>query len=160
MKKLFTGFPGDCMDCVYWVTPHVAGRCGPMKRPWDLDQLYRAGFRTILSLDDKIDAHSITEKGFNHIPLYLPDVALTTSELKHIFLTAIPTFISIVTSADEPILVHCYSGNDRTGAMLACFLITRGTPPNQAISEIRKLNPTAMITPGYEDVVHLFAQSK
>ena len=74
-----------------------------------------------------------------------------------IFLKSAETFVDIVASEKEPILVHCYAGNDRTGAMLACFLISQGMPADKAISEVRRLNPTAMVTPGYEDVVYQFA---
>ncbi|MBU7044838.1 MAG: dual specificity protein phosphatase family protein [Theionarchaea archaeon] len=145
------------MDHCYWITEKLAGRCGPLKHQWDLDELYKKGFRVIISLDDKIDADTITEKGFTHIPLYVPDLALTTPSLKQLFLKAAETFVDIVASEKEPILVHCYAGNDRTGAMLACFLISQGMPADKAISEVRRLNPTAMVTPGYEDVVYQFA---
>ncbi|MBU7017048.1 MAG: dual specificity protein phosphatase family protein [Theionarchaea archaeon] len=145
------------MDHCYWVTEKLVGRCGPLKHQWDLDELYRKGIRVIISLDDKIDAETITEKGFTHIPLYVPDLALTTSSLKQIFLEAAETFVDLVTSEEEPILVHCYAGNDRTGAMLACFLISQGMPADKAIAEVRRLNPTALVTSGYEDVVRQYA---
>ena len=145
------------MDHCYWISEKLAGRCGPLEHQWDLDEMYKRGFRVIISLDDEIDADTIREKGFNHIPLYLPDKALTTPSLKQIFLKAAETFVDIVTSEKEPILVHCHAGNDRTGAMLACFLISQGMPADKAISEVRKLNASAMITPGYEDAVHQYA---
>jgi protein-tyrosine phosphatase len=145
------------MDHCYWITEKLAGRCGPLKHQWNLDEMYTRGFRVIISLDDKIDADTITEKGFRHIPLYLPDKALTTPSLKQIFLKAAESFVDLVTSEKEPILVHCSAGNDRTGAMLAFFLISQGMPADKAISEMRKLNAFAMITPGYEDVVYQYA---
>lgn len=146
------------MDHVYWVTNELAGRCGPSAHKWDLNQLYKVGFRIIISLDDEINAQRITEKGFEHIPLYLPDVPLFTPQLKEKFLKAAAIFVDFVSKAKKPILVHCHAGNDRTGAMLSCYLISQGKTAEEAISEVRKLNPYAMTTPGYEDVVHFFAE--
>lgn len=147
------------MNHVYWVTDRLAGRCGPSEYEWDLDELYDKGFRAIVSLDDKINPGEIKKRGFIHVPLYVPDVVLSTSALKAQFLKAVDTFIEFVSSFKEPVLVHCHAGNDRTGAILACFLVSQGKKTEEAISEIRKLNPCAMTTPGYEDVVYLFAKS-
>lgn len=146
------------MDHVYWVTPYLAGRCGPQAHDWDLTALYKAGFRVIVSLDNGVDVKDIKAHKFKHIPLYLPDVALSTPVLTETFLRAVEPFINTVTTEKEPVLVHCYAGNDRTGAMLACFLVFNGFSPEKAITKIRKVNPTAMITPGYEKAVHVYAQ--
>jgi protein-tyrosine phosphatase len=146
------------MDHVYWITPLLGGRCGPVRNPWNLSEFYRAGIRTIISLDDQVNPREITASSIEHIPLYLPDVALTTPQLKQQFLKAVPHFIEVVTSRTAPIIVHCYAGNDRTGAMLACYLIHQGIPPAQAIFQVRALNPSAMITPGYTEVVHLYTE--
>ncbi len=146
------------MDKVYWVTDKLAGRCGPAEYPWDAKKLYEAGFRAIISLDDAVNIEEMT-KTFDHFPLYLPDVPLSTRELKEQFLETAEQFIHIVSSYEEPILVHCYAGNDRTGAMLACFLISNGKTADEAIAEVRKHNRYAMTTPGYEEVVHLFGDA-
>ncbi len=147
------------MKHVYWITPTLAGRCGPSEHVWNLEELYQAGFRAIVSLDDNVEPQKIVNCGFEHIPLYLPDVALTTPELKFQFLEAALTFVQAVNSFPYPVLVHCYAGNDRTGAMLACFLISQGERAEEAVAEIRKRNPHAMTTPGYEEVVHMFEAS-
>jgi protein-tyrosine phosphatase len=147
------------MDQIYWVTQKLAGRCGPEACQWDLQALYEAGFRIIVSLDERAKTEEIEKQGFEHFPLYLPDVALTTHELKERFVKAAAQFVRFVQSHTEPILVHCYAGNDRTGAMLACFLISQGKKADEAIAEIRTVNPVAMTTSGYEDAVYLFAES-
>lgn len=147
------------MYWVYWITDTLAGRCGPAAHPWNLKELYTAGFRAIISLDDTVNPEEIARR-FDHFPLYLPDVALTTPHLKETFLRAAAQFIDIVSAYENPILVHCYAGNDRTGAMLACFLVSQGRSAEEAIAEVRKQNSHAMITPGYEEAVYLFAQEK
>jgi protein-tyrosine phosphatase len=146
------------MNHVYWVTPTLAGRCGPVQCGWDLDQLYQAGIRVIVSLDDNVNPQEIEKRGFTHFQLYLPDIPLSTPALTETFLRAANKFIDFMVSNKEPVLVHCWAGNDRTGAMLACFLISQGKPSEEAIAIVRKQNPYAMITPGYEEAVHLFAE--
>jgi hypothetical protein len=44
--------------------------------------------------------------------------------------------------------------------MLACYLISCGTDPEKAIASVRKANPWAMSTPGYEDAVYLYAEER
>lgn len=146
------------MDHVYWITEKLAGRCGPMVHPWNLEALYQAGFRAIVSLDDGVDARAIREK-FAHLALYLPDVFLTTPELKERFLQAARIFVDFVTSQKVPVLVHCHAGKDRTGAMLACFLVSQGKSPQEAIADIRKKRLSAMTAPGYEEVVYQFSDT-
>jgi len=146
------------MEDVYWVTPALAGRCGPVARPWDLDELYRQGFRVIVSLDDTVNEGEITEKGFKHIQLYLPDVALTSQERKELFVLKATEFVELITQENDPVLVHCWAGNDRTGGMIACYLISKGAEPDEAIATVRQLNPWAMSTPGYEEAVYLYAE--
>lgn len=148
------------MDHIYWVTEKLAGRCGPVECEWDLEELYKEGFRTIVSLDKNVDAEQIKKRGFDHVPLYLPDVFLSTPQLKTQFLEAANVFVSLAASSTDPVLVHCYAGKDRTGAMLACFLVSQGKTAAQAIAEVRSQNPRAMTAPGYEEIVYTFAQMR
>lgn len=146
------------MEYIYWITPTLAGRCGPVAHPWDLHDLYNQGFRIIVSLDDTVNETEITQKGFHHVPLYLPDVALTSQDRKELFVEKACEFVEIISSQSHPVLVHCWAGNDRTGGILACYLISCGTDPETAIAMVREQNSWAMSTPGYEDAVYLYAE--
>lgn len=145
------------MDRIYWITPLLGGRCGPVRKPWNLSELYAAGIRSIISLDDKVNAEEIAASPIDHVPLYLPDIALTTLQSKEQFVKAVPRFVEVAMSLTAPGIVHCYAGNDRTGAMLSCYLIHQGIPPDQAIARVRTLNPPAMTTLGYTEVVYMYA---
>jgi protein tyrosine/serine phosphatase len=148
------------MNHVYWISPLLAGRCGPVAHPWDLDKLYNQGFRVIVSLDDTIDEEEITKKGFTHIQLYLPDVVLNSPERTELFVKKAHAFVNLMASQSQPVLVHCWAGNDRTGGMIACYLISCGVEPESAVAMVREVNPRAMSTPGYEDAVYLYAEEK
>ncbi|MBU7015398.1 MAG: dual specificity protein phosphatase family protein [Theionarchaea archaeon] len=148
------------MNHIYWITPSLGGRCGPVRRPWNLPELYTAGIRTIISLDEQVNSREITASSIEHIPLYLPDIALTTPESKRQFVDAVPRFLEAATLLTAPAFVHCYAGNDRTGAMLSCYLIHQGIPPARAIAQVRTVNPPAMTTPGYTEAVYLYASKQ
>ena len=55
----------------------------------------------------------------------------------------------------DAILVHCNSGKDRTGLLLAYYLVTRkGISAKRALKTLRKLKPDAMSKSGYEEVLY------
>jgi len=54
----------------------------------------------------------------------------------------------------EPVLVHCNSGKDRTGLLLAYYLISRkGLSAKRALKRLRKLKPDTLSASGYEDIL-------
>ena len=57
-------------------------------------------------------------------------------------------------SREEPVLVHCNAGKDRTGILMAYYLIGKlGMKPKRAIKWLRKQKPDALTAKGYEDAV-------
>ena len=54
----------------------------------------------------------------------------------------------------EPVLVHCNSGKDRTGLLLAYYLVSRkGVSAKRALRLLRRLKPDALGASGYEDIL-------
>ena len=54
------------MEGLYWIIPGLlAGRPGPGQVPWDLEELWADGFRTIVSLS-RIGKAAIRAAGFRH----------------------------------------------------------------------------------------------
>jgi len=58
----------------------------------------------------------------------------------------------------QKIGVHCLAGQGRTGTMLACYLVSQGKSPGEAISEIRDLRPGSIETPAQDRAVHQYAR--
>jgi len=64
-------------------------------------------------------------------------------ELHHIRMTAgkirdedIVAALRIMVAADKPLLVHCFHGSDRTGAVIAMYrMVVQGWPRDKAIAE-------------------------
>jgi protein-tyrosine phosphatase len=99
-----------------------------------------------------------------HLPLYLPAVLLVSEEDFDLFLSSVPQFLDFADRAldqGKPLLVHCAYGCDRTGAMLAIYLVARhGLTPHEAIARVRSVRPQAMTATGYDEVVRRFAASR
>ena len=151
------------MKDIYWLVPDLlAGRPGPRLAPWDLEALWSGGFRIILSLNDEVDEAAIAAAGFTHGKFYFPPVLLLTSIESRAFLTLMDhatQFIHDQLAAARPTLVHCHAGKDRTGAVLAGYLIRyQGLPPDEATRLVRQANPIAMTAPGYDRMPELFSQ--
>jgi hypothetical protein len=65
------------MKAVYWLLLGLlAGRPGPGEIPWDLEELWAGGLRTILSLSDEVDEEAIAAVGFHHGQFYFPPIFL------------------------------------------------------------------------------------
>lgn len=146
------------MRFVYWVMPgKLAGRPGPTYAPWDPAELYANGIQAVISLPEELEIEDLTTYGLQHYRFAFPPVLLTSEGLQKAFIyQALPVWKHIDALLQEGIttLVHCYAGNDRTGAILAGYLVVyQGVEPDAAIRYVRSLNPRAMEATGYEDTV-------
>ena len=148
------------MQHVFWVLDGLlAGRPGPTVAPWDPAELYAGGIRAIISLaaDDLPD--DLTPQGFNHYRAKFTSLLLTSRGLQRAFIyeaLKVWAFIDAQLAAGNPTLVHCYIGRDRTGAILAGYLVTyKGLTPDEAIAHVRAVRPAAMEAEGYEAAVRL-----
>ena len=126
-------------DYIWWVQPQ---RLGGMPRPplEDLPQLYQAGIRGIVSvMDEPSGIREYQESGFS--ALWLPITggkAPTGKQVQEFVEFADPLLIK-----NQPVVVHCTSGNRRTGTLLAAYLIAKGEKPKIAIELIQQARPTA-----------------
>lgn len=152
------------MKEVFWVVPErIAGRCGPQLVPWDCGELRNGGIGAIASLAEPVDEREVRAAELEHLPLYFPGMLLVSDQDFDLFLSFVPRFLDFAEqTADQgrPLLVHCTYGCDRTGAMLAIYLVARrGLSAEDAIARVRSVRPPAMTAVGYEEAVHRFATS-
>ena len=52
-------------------------------------------------------------------------------------------FADFLIEKNQSVVVHCTSGNRRTGTLLAAYLVTKGNSPETAINLIQQVRPTA-----------------
>lgn len=152
------------MDHVYWLIPHLlAGRAGPQIAPWDLTELWEAGFRTIVSLVP-VDEARIRAAGFRHLMAPLNGgLAFLPPMRRRLIRRIVPVvdFVAEEVAAGRPTLVHCRKGNDRTGAVLAGYLVRhRGVDPEEAIRQLLARRPTALRSLGFKSLVRMIGHWK
>ena len=126
-------------DYVWWLIPEkLAGMSRPPLE--DLARLYRAGMGGIVSvMDEPSGIEEYREAGFE--ALWLPVTGgkpPTVEQVKQFVRFAKP----LITD-NKPVVVHCTSGNRRTGTLLAAYLIAEGESPQKAIALIKEARPTA-----------------
>ncbi len=148
------------MRSVYWVLEGLlAGRPGPTYAPWDPAELYAGGIGAIISLAEEVPVDDLNGYPFQHYRYAFPPILLSSSGLQKAFIyQALPVWrqLDALLQAHIPTLVHCYAGRDRTGAVLAGYLVLyRSLEPDQAIRHVRQVNPYAMEAEGYADAVRL-----
>jgi protein tyrosine/serine phosphatase len=75
------------------------------------------------------------EVGYFRIPDWEPNAILAPSLLDN----HVAHFLAVVSAQPKPIYVHCRSGQNRTGVMVAAYrVIVEGVSANEAIDEMRR----------------------
>jgi protein-tyrosine phosphatase len=146
---------------VYWVIERgLCGRPGPHKVPWDVAELKRLGITSVVALDGPIDTTALAEATIAVLPAYQPMIVLEREEQQVRFASQLPPilrFLDDCVRQGGAALVHCYHGWDRTGTVLACYLVAfHGLSADEAIATVRRVNLSAMTTTGYAEAVAAF----
>jgi atypical dual specificity phosphatase len=139
-----------------WIVPDVLAAMG---RPYDLRkavELFKdAGIGVVISLTEtalNTDILAEFDIEYHHIPVddfRAPDAA------------QVERFVSIVAAARQAgrkTVAHCFAGRGRSGAMAACYLVSLGRTPEEALAEVRSLRPGAVETEAQEEAVHDYAK--
>jgi protein-tyrosine phosphatase len=153
------------MHHVFWFAAgKVAGRSGPSKDPWDPFALRAAGIGAVLSVNDGALCHpdDLERAGLTYscVPLS-PNAPPQDGDLE-LCVAALPNALERILQAESngvATLVHCHSGKDRTGLVLAYYAarawrMTR----HEAIAKVRHVRPIAFSAPGWEEfALHVLA---
>lgn len=143
---------------VFWIDDEqqVGGRCGPETVAWDLADLRRQGIAAVLSVNEGTDcdpadfaAAGIAYQRVSFSAKAPPE----PGDLEH-NLAALPeayTFIQTQVALGHKLIVHCRSGKDRTGLMLAYYLMrAKGMHREAALERLYARRPIALSAPDWD----------
>ncbi len=145
------------MRHLFWLREGViAGRSGPNRDGWSVNELAEGGIGAVLSVNDGELVHSndLSAAGISYSCIPLSDSAPPRPDDLQICVGALPRALSFAVSSIEAgrsVLVHCSSGKDRTGMFLSYYLCAvEGLAPVRAIGEVRRVRPIALSAEGWE----------
>jgi protein-tyrosine phosphatase len=142
---------------VFWLKDgKVAGRGGPDKFPWDVDEIAQAGFSAVISMNfgKSCDVEEITEAGMKYACVPLSNNAPPAPGDKDICIKNLPGALAFIRSnlCHGPLIIHCMSGKDRTGLMMAYYLMLEcNFSPEDAMSEVIKVRDIAFSANGWKE---------
>lgn len=138
-----------------WVVPGALAAMGRPRNPVTaMEFLKDEGIEVIISLTETpLSRPLIEEFGFvcHHIPVR--DFSAPTAQQ----ITRFVNTIEKTRRSGRKCVVHCLAGHGRTGTMLACYFVSRGKTPREALEEVRKLRPGAVETQEQENAVERYA---
>lgn len=145
------------MQHVFWLRAgQLAGRSGPNLAPWKLEHIKAHGFSAILSVNDGDMVHEslLDQLGLNYARIPMSGNVPIRPGDKDQCLRNLPRAIAFIEKNIEagPVLIHCRSGKDRTGMVLAASLIAReGLNPSEAMAEVLKVRDIAFSAESWMD---------
>jgi atypical dual specificity phosphatase len=119
--------------------------------------LQKLGVQALLSLSEETVSADLLRKyqiQREHLPV--ADFTAPTLEQVEQALAIIDGFLA----HDLPVAVHCGAGLGRTGTILACYLVSQGSPAKEAIELVRTKRPGSIETPEQEAVIEAYEQAR
>lgn len=135
--------------CLDWVVPRqVAALACPA--PDQLPLLAQLGFRVLVSLNEAPpETPTVRRHGLQHVKIPFANYTAPTQEQVSEFVTALTERLQ----RGETVAVHCQAGVGRTGTMLACYFVSLGMSPTEAIEYVRQRRPGAVETDEQERAI-------
>ncbi len=143
------------MEHVFWLKEgKVAGRSGPNTNVWDLNEFKASGFAAILSVNDGEAVHEsmVSNLGIVYSNIPMSSNAPARDGDKEFCLENIPKAMDFIREnlMTGPVLIHCRSGKDRTGMVMAAYLIEfEGYNAKEAMDKVIAVRPIAFSADGW-----------
>lgn len=148
------------MKHVFWLEPgRIAGRCGPNLEPWDPVEQYAYGIGAVISINnaERVYPEEFSALGMRYTHIPLSDAAPPRPGDLELNVKQLPVayeWIDACLKDNLAVLIHCRSGKDRTGLLLAYYLMRRyEANPQEAIARVKAVRPTAFSSEGWGELV-------
>lgn len=116
----------------------------------DLEQLKKNGIGALVSLtEERLPDDEVRNRGLEYVHIPIRDFDTPTFRQIEEFVGFVDGNIRDGRAA----CVHCTAGLGRTGTMLACYLVSRGTSAFDAINRVRAIRPGSIETLKQEQVI-------
>lgn len=141
-----------------WIIENkLAAMAHPGQKPEVFELLKDKGVGAIVTLTEtRISAHLIDGAGLDYLHLPIDDFSTPTVEQ----VKAFNRFVEKKIKEGNSVVVHCLAGIGRTGTMVACYLVSKGKNPDDAICLVRKLRPGSIETKEQHNLVLHFKEEK
>ena len=147
------------MENVFWLRKEkIAGRSGPNANAWDLEEMKANGFSAILSVNNGEAVHEsiLSNLGITYSNIPMSSNAPVRDGDKKLCLENLPKAMEFFRKnlMKGPVLVHCHSGKDRTGMVLAAYLVEfEEYNVMEAMEEVIAVRPIAFSAEGWMEFV-------
>ena len=143
------------MQHIFWLREgKIAGRSGPNTDVWDLEEIKAGGIAAILSVNNGEAIHEtlLSSLGIAYANIPMSSNAPARGGDKEICLENIPKAMDFIREnlLRGPVLIHCRAGKDRTGMVMAAYLIEfEGYDARSAMDKVTEARPIAFTAEGW-----------
>jgi len=142
---------------IFWLRERkIAGRSGPNTDVWDLDKIKAGGIAAILSVNRGEAVHEtlLTRLGIAYANIPMSSNAPVRDGDREFCLQNIPRAMDFIREnlANGPVLIHCRAGKDRTGMVMAAYLMEfEGYDAKTAMDMVIEARPIAFTAEGWKE---------
>jgi atypical dual specificity phosphatase len=148
---------GVLVDTGDWLEEGRVVACAYPRREAALSALARHGVSVLVNLHERAhDPARLRRHGLTEVHLPVRDFTAPSREQLDRGVTAIEQAVG----EGKIVAVHCGGGLGRTGTLLACYLVNRGTAAADAIARVRGLRPGSIETREQVNAVLSYGRSR